>query len=233
MPRLRRRAPPLRLVTPADVSKLLFKRKWIILIVALVGTAIGVYHAETTTPLYEATSQIFIDLGNSNSLGIGTSQPNYMFDMPEMLLQTQVQIMRSDTVALDAIDALDLYHKPPFSSLFSQDAIRRSPDPATARGDYRTFRGATKISVVPNTGLVNVSFTNPDPVLAKDAANAIVDAYMKRDLQARYRGTTRVSDWLGKQLTGLKKQAETNQKAFSDYVQKHNIVSTGARAAAW
>jgi len=216
-------------VTPADLSKLLFKRKWIILIVALVGTAIGIYHAETTTPLYEATSQIFIDLGNSNSLGIGNSQPTYMFDMPDVLLQTQVQIMRSDTVALDAIDALDLYHKAPFSKLFSKAPYTGHLTSKQRAAMIGQFRGAAKISVVPNTGLVNVSFTNPDPVVAENAANAIVDAYIKRDLQARYRGTTRVSGWLGQQLTGLKGQAEANQKAFSDYVQKHNIVSTGAQ----
>ena len=222
-------APSPLVVTPADLSKLLFKRKWIILIVALVGTAIGIYHAETTTPLYEATSQIFIDLGNSNSLGIGNSQPTYMFDMPDVLLQTQVQIMRSDTVALDAIDALDLYHKAPFSKLFSKAPYTGHLTSKQRAAMIGQFRGAAKISVVPNTGLVNVSFTNPDPVVAENAANAIVDAYIKRDLQARYRGTTRVSGWLGQQLTGLKGQAEANQKAFSDYVQKHNIVSTGAQ----
>jgi succinoglycan biosynthesis transport protein ExoP len=188
-------ATPPFVVTPADLSKLLFKRKWIILIVVLVGTAIGVYHAETTTPLYEATSQIFIDLGNSNSLGIGNSQPTYMFDMPDVLLQTQVQIMRSDTVALEAIDALDLYHKAPFSKLFTKTPYTGQLTPKERAEIVGQFRGATKISVVPNTGLVNVSFTNQDPVVAKNTANAIVDAYMKRDLQARYLGTTRVSGW--------------------------------------
>jgi len=220
-------ASPGLVVTPADVSRVLFKRKWLILIVALAGTAIGIYHALMTTPLYEAKSQVFIDPGGSNNLGLGMSQQNYMFDMPEMQLETQVQIMRSDTVALEAIDALDLYHKPPFSEIFAKNPYNGKLTPKQRAAIIGAFEGATKISVLPNTGLVDVSFKNQDPVVAKDAANAIVESYMQRDLRARYRGTTRISDWLGKQLAGLKQQAEANQKAFSDYVQKHNIVSTG------
>lgn len=220
-------ASPGLVVTPADVSRVLFKRKWLILIVALAGTAIGVYHALMTTPLYEATSQVYIDPEGSNNLGLGTGQQNYLFDMPEMQLQTQVQIMRSDTVALDSIDALDLYHKPPFSNIFAKKPYDGHLTPQQRAAIIGAFQGSTKISVLPNTGLVNVSFKNQDPVVAKDTANAIVESYMQRDLRARYRGTTRISDWLGKQLTGLKQQAEANQKAFSDYVQKHNIVSTG------
>ena len=83
-------APAGLVVTPADVSRVLFKRKWLILILALAGTAIGLYHALTTTPLYEAMSQIYIDLGSSNNLGLGIAQQNYMFDMPEMQLQTKL-----------------------------------------------------------------------------------------------------------------------------------------------
>src|SRR5690348_11065905 len=90
-------APQAKALTPADLSKVLFKRKWIILILALVGTGIGIYHAETTTPLYEATCQIYIDLGSSPNLGIGgLVQQQYMYDEPAAMLQTQAQIMRSN-----------------------------------------------------------------------------------------------------------------------------------------
>ncbi|MGH9586753.1 MAG: GumC family protein [Acidobacteriaceae bacterium] len=224
-------APQAPTVTPGDISKMIFKRKWIILALTVVGTAIGFYHAERTVPQYEATSQIFIDIGGSGGLGLNNaSEQGLMFSSPDLLFETQVQIMRSDAVALDAIKMLKLYQRPPYSKAAGKNAENGEMTPKQREALVGMFHGSTKISVVPDTALVNVSFQSPDPKLARDAANALVQAYMQRDLQARYEGSTRISKWLGTQLTGLKDQTESNQKDLADYVQKHNIVSTGPQS---
>ena len=218
------------MITTADISKVIFKRKWVILAMMLVGIAAGLYLAETTKPQYEATSQIFLDLGGSGNLGLGSAaSESFIFDMPEVMFQTQVQIMRSNAVALDAIKMLDLYNTPPYSSVFSKSPYKGELTPSQRDALVSMFQDSTKISVVPDTALVNVSFRSTSPKLASEAANALVQAYMQRDLRARYEGVTRISKWLASQLSGLKGQAETNQKELADYVQKHNIVSTGSQ----
>ncbi|MGC2163464.1 MAG: polysaccharide biosynthesis tyrosine autokinase [Silvibacterium sp.] len=214
-------------VTPADLGKLLFKRKWVILIAVLIGIAIGIYRNITTVPEFEASSRINIDLGRSTNIGIDALiQQNEGYDEPDRELQTQVQIMRSETVAMSAIDALDLYHTKPFSEVFEQHPYNGKLDPAQRAALVGMFQGATSISVLPDTGLVDVRFQDPNPVVAMKAANAIVAAYMQRDLQSRYEGSKRISDWLAQKLTGLKAQVATNQESLADYVQKHNIVPT-------
>lgn len=211
-------------ITTADIRKLLFKRKWVVLFATLVGLGIGLYHAETTTPEYEATSRINIDIGRSTNIGIeNLIQQNDTLAEPDEELQTQAQIMRSETVALTAFNMLDLYHKRPFSSIFEKQPYNGQLTPSQRAGVVSMFQGATQITVVPDTGLVDVRFQNPDPQVAMNAANAIVNAYMERDLQSRFEGTTRISSWLAQQLSGLKKQVESNQKTLSDYIQKHNI----------
>lgn len=223
-------APSSQTITPTDIGKVLFKRKWIILIAAIAGVLIGVFQAETTTPLYEANARVNVDVGRTTNIGIESliQQSGAYVDADE-LLQTQVQIMRSDTVAMDAINMLDLYHKAPFSDIFKKQPYTGKLTPKQRTDLLRDFQAATKISILPNTDLVDISFQNPDPVLAKNAANAIVDAYMERDLRARFEGTTRISDWLAQQLTGLKQQVNNNQKTLSDYVQKHNILPTDSQ----
>jgi capsular exopolysaccharide synthesis family protein len=217
-------------VTPADLGKVLFKRRWVILLAILIGVGIALYHAETTVPEYEAVARINIDLGRSTNIGIeNLIQQNNVYDEPDVMLQTQAQIMRSKTVAMDALNNLDLYRKPPFSQVFGKQPYSGQLTPSQRDAVVGIFQGATRITVVPDTGLVDVSFQSPEPEVAMKAANAIVDAYMERDLQARFQGTTRISDWLAKQLTGLKQGVETNQKALSDYVQQHNIVPTDAQ----
>jgi capsular exopolysaccharide synthesis family protein len=217
-------------ITPADLRKLLFKRKWVILIAILVGIAVAVYHIVTTVPQYEAAARINIDLGRSANIGIESliQQNSGFYDEPDTELQTQVQIMRSQTVAMDAIDMLDLYHKAPFSDVFAKQPYNGHLTPAQRSELIGMFQGGTTIDVVPDTRLVDVHFQDPDKVLAMKAANAIVDAYVQRDLRSRFQGTTVISNWLAQQLGGLKTHVETNQKALADYVQKHNIVVTDA-----
>jgi len=215
--------------TPADLRKLIFKRKWLILATTLIGIAVAVYHIVTTTPQYQASSRINIDLGRSANIGVESviQQNSNYFEDPDIELQTQLEIMRSQTVAMDVIKALDLYHKKPFSDVFADHPYNGQLTPSQRAALVGMFQGSTQINVVPGTGLVDVQFMDSDPVIAMEAANAIVDAYMQRNLQARYQGTTRISDWLAQQLSGLKKQVEANQKALAQYVRKHDIVTTG------
>lgn len=216
-------------VTPADLRKMLFKRKWAVLVAILVGTAIGLYHAETTVPQYMATARVNIDFGRSTNIGIeNLVQQNNEYAEPDVALATQAQIMRSGTVALDAINMLKLYEKPPYSEVFGKQPYNGQLTPAQRAELVGMFQGSTRINVVPDTGLVDVTFQSSDPTVAMNAANAIVSAYKARDLQARYEGTTEISNWLADKLTGLKQQVDTNQKTLSDYIQQHNIAPTAA-----
>jgi polysaccharide biosynthesis transport protein len=216
-------------VTPADLRKLLIKRKWVILLSVLAGLAIALYHAETTVPEYDATARINIDIGRSTNIGIeNLIQQNNEYEEPDEMLQTQAQIMRSRTVAEGALQMLDVYKKPPFSYVFGKKGYNGQLTQDQHDEVVGIFQGSTRVTVVPDTGLVDVTFESPDPNVAMDAANAIVKAYKQRDLQAKYQGATDISSWLATQLTGLKEQVETNQKALTDYVQKHNIVPTDA-----
>jgi capsular exopolysaccharide synthesis family protein len=217
-------------ITPADLRRVLFKRKWVILIAILVGIAAAVFHILTTVPQYEAIARINIDLGRSTNLGIDSLiQQSMDYDEPDQQLQTQVQIMRGDSVSMAAINSLDLYHKEPFSEVFEKKPYNGQLTPIERNDLLATFQGATRISVMPGTALVEVRFENPDPAIAMETANAIVNSYLQRDLQARFEGTTRISDWLSQQLTGLKTQVDKNQKELSDYVREHNIAPTDAQ----
>lgn len=215
-------------ITPADLRKVIFKRKWLILATTLVGIALAVFYILTTTKQYQASARVNIDLGRSTNIGVESliSQNANFFEDPETALNTQIEIMRSETVAMDVIRALDLFHKKPFSEVFAEHPYNGQLTPLERTALIGMFQGSTRIEIVPDTELVQVNFTNPDPKVAMNAANAIVDAYMQRDLESRFQGTSRVSDWLAHQLTGLKQQVDADQQALADYVQKHNIVVT-------
>ena len=218
------------ILTPADFRKVLIKRKWIILLGIAVGIGYAIFYIATTIPQYEAVARLHIDLGRSTNIGIEDLIEQKLGggeDSAEKL-QTEIRIMQSDSVMMEVINSLDLYHKPPFSNLFKQHPYDGKLTPVQRYELIGAVQGATKIIVLPNTEVVEVHFQNQDPALAANVANAIVDAYLDRDLRSRYEGTTRVSNWLTNQLATVKRQVEDAQKSLTDYQRQNNLLSLDA-----
>jgi capsular exopolysaccharide synthesis family protein len=217
-------------LTPGDIRKIIIKRKWVILVCLLLGVLVASYFAFLTVPLYEAVAQIDIDLGRSTNIGINDliEQKLGGEDASSERLETEVAIMRSNAVATDVINTLDLYHKRPFASTFKDSPYNGHLTPSQRVALLSTFSGNLKIMILPGTNLVEVHFTNPDPKVATAVTNAILDAYMERDLRARYEGTNRVSNWLSQQLSALKKQVEESQLQVAKYQRENNLVGLSA-----
>ncbi len=214
-------------LTPADFRKILIKRKWIIVATLVAGLAYAIFYIATTVPQFEAISRVHIDLSRSTNIGIEDLIEQKLGggeDASEKL-QTEIRIMQSESVVMAVINKLDLYHKPPYSSLFKEHPYNGELTPVQRFRLIAAFQGATKVIVLPNTEVVEIHFQNQDPVVARDVANAIVDAYLDRDLQSRFEGTTRVSDWLTRQLNTVKKQVEDSQKSLTDYQRENNLLT--------
>ncbi|MGC1299322.1 MAG: polysaccharide biosynthesis tyrosine autokinase [Alloacidobacterium sp.] len=217
-------------LTPGDLRKIIIKRKWVILVCLLLGILVASYFAFLSVPLYEAMAQIDIDLGRSTNIGISDLVEQNLAgeDASSQRLQTEIAIMRSNTVSLDVINTLDLYHKKPFSSIFNRSPYNGHLTPGQRGALLDTFSDNLKITLVPGTNLVEIRYRNPDPKVATAITNAILDAYMERDLRARFEGTNRVSNWLSQQLSALKKQVEDSQQQVAKYQKQNNLIGLNA-----
>ncbi len=217
-------------ITPADFRKILIKRKWVIIIGLAIGIAYAIFYIVTTIPQYEATARLHIDLSRSTNIGIEDLIEQKLSGGEDISqkLQTEIRIMQSESVVMEVINSLDLYHKPPFSELFKQQPYNGTLSPVQRFRLINAFQSATKVIILPNTEIVEVHFQNSDPTVAANVANSIVDAYLDRDLRSRFEGTTRVSNWLTQQLTTVKKQVEDSQKSLTDYQRQNNLLTLDA-----
>ncbi len=223
-------SPEAAVITPGDFRKILFKRKWIIIIAVLLGLAISTYYIVTTIPQFEAVARIHIDLSRSTNIGVEDLIEQKLGaggDSAEKL-QTEIQIMQSESVVMEVFNSLDLYRKKPFSEMFKEHPYTGQLSPQQRYKLIHEFLGATKVTVLPNTEVVEVHFQNEDPTVAMNVANSIVDSYLDRDLRSRFEGTMRVSNWLSQQLAALKRQVEDSQKSLAEFQKKNNLVTTDA-----
>ncbi len=214
------------IITPSDIRKILIKRKWLILAGIVVGLAFAAVYILTTIPQYEAVALIDINTGKQSNIGISDLVQQEQGGIEGALEEqaTEIAIMQSDTVSLDVINSLDLYQKEPFAQVFARKKYTGTLDPGQRKDILAIFKGSTKIQTKPGTELVEVHFRNQSPQVAAAVANTIVDRYTDRSLRTRYEGTTRISDWLAKQLDNLKNQVTESQDTLSKYQKQNNLI---------
>src|ERR1017187_3261151 len=97
-----------------DIGRTLAKRKWLILGCTLFSVCMMAIYAYMKTPVYEGVARLQIDPMRSSSLGLEDPDKSVSPDI-DGRLKTEVEIIRSNTVATQVMDSLGLYANPHFA----------------------------------------------------------------------------------------------------------------------
>jgi capsular exopolysaccharide synthesis family protein len=172
-------------------------------------------------PRYEAVARIVFNRESSNPLGFKD-----LGDMPRddaeyaVSLDTQVQILQSDTLAEQVIRDLHLDQSPAFVGK------RASPQPDTQRAQaalLRLFKAGLAIAKEKNTRVIQIRYKSTDPKLSADIANTLTQAYIEHNFKMRFQSTTLTAKWLTQQLTELANKVEDSQRSLVDYQKNHGF----------
>ena len=75
--------------------------------------------------------------------------------------------------------------------------------------------------------VIQISFKSLDPKRAADIADAVANAYIVGQLQAKFKSARLAGSWLRDRLKELREQASTAERAVVEFKVQNNIVSTG------
>ncbi len=89
---------------------------------------------------------------------------------------------------------------------------------------YEHFKAIYVVQQVPNTAIVEIRYSSPDPALAAEIANATADSFIEQNIKSRYDSTITAADWLSKQLADLQIKVETSQAKLVEYQKEHGII---------
>src|SRR5580698_10098506 len=215
-----------------EYLRVLVKRKWIVvgcLLPIFTVVAIGTLRQ---VPIYEANGSIAINKPDStlNFKDSATFSLDY-YDPTE--LETEVKILQSDLLALQVIKELNLDRQPEFGGKSPAAALPSSldlaPDPLQADPSrtsslLASFKGNLKISLSPNSRIMEVHFRSADPQTAQNVVNTLMHTYQENNFKARFESTMQASDWLGQQLVDLQMKVETSQEKLVRYQKEHEIL---------
>ncbi len=197
------------------------KRKYLIAAIALLGIGYGFYKGTTQPRLYQATGTIEIRTGSSNQFRVNASAG---YGSASSSLQTQVAIIKSDTVLLTVARDLDLPNNAAFTGYAGPNRHLSLDDLNVRQGTLNGMNGDISVAVVPKTDLVQISCQTLDPKLSADIVNRLIREFIQRDLQSSYEATQRVSDFLSLQLRDLKQEVETQQEQLIDLQKRIGVL---------
>ena len=211
--------------------RILLKRKWVVIACLVTIFSVVAIASLKMTPIYEAGGTIEINKPDAtlNFQNSATFSVDY-FDPTE--LETELKILQSDLLATQVIRELNLDRRPEIGGAApASSAVDLSPDPlqsdpARASAMVGGFKGNLRVSLSPNTRIIEVHYRSPDPQMAATVVNTLMQTYVENNFKARFESTMQASDWLQKQLVDLQMKVETSQEKLVRYQKEHEILGT-------
>jgi polysaccharide biosynthesis transport protein len=168
----------------------------------------------------------------------------------EDYLETQVQILKSDALAVSVIRELKLDKAASNDAVSGQQGQNDSKqNPGARPGDTSSssspylreqlqlatlspaeskaldkFRRNLSVSTIHNTRLVEISYASNDAKEAQRVTNVVVARFIDNGYKQRYTTTMQMSAWLSSQLNELRQKLEASNQAVSDYQKKYGLI---------
>jgi capsular exopolysaccharide synthesis family protein len=225
--------------TIQEIWSVLYKRKVLITLCTLCTLAMVAVLTFCSKPRYRSTATVQVNRENTDLLGLddlrGTRPDESSLGMV-VTIDTHAEALQGDALAIQVARELNLDSRPEFRSpQFLSDYFMNFPDdsslplenaPHRRAEVLKAFHKNLRVNTEPGTRLIKIQFYNPDPKVAANIANTLVNDYVEQIFQLRYAATKQSSDWLSGQLSDLKNQEETAQQRMVDYAKQAGILGT-------
>jgi polysaccharide biosynthesis transport protein len=241
------------MLTWEQVVRILRNRKWLLLFVIGGLTLAVVTAALLMRNVYSPTARLEIDPQEG---GIKTLQeienPGNGYDLD--YIDTQVQILQSESLAMRVIRTLRLSQNPEFVSkkdisknhteaktpyanlsasltqeAYLQEQLDLADRPSPEATALRAFRSKLAVNPIRDSRLVEVSFASHDPKLAQEICNSLVTQYIEQHYRNRYVATMVASDWLSSQLGDLRRKVSESNRAVVHYQKQYGLIESDDR----
>ena len=218
------------------------KHQWAIAFLTLLVGAITAFVVYSITPIYRATTTLFIEPTKSKVVSIEEVYGGLSGTRDH--IQTQAEILKSREMAARLAKRLKLTTHPAVDPRQAPPALNLSipwekwvpagwlPEPpppseeAIVNAAIGVVLASTDVRMVRNSYLIKVSFESSDKYLATTAANTLAEVYIENDLEARLLMTQQAASWLTGRVKGLRETVEASERALQQFRDREKIVDS-------
>jgi len=228
---------------------LLWRKRWVLMGIVLIGLSLAYFVTTILKPQYSARSLLLIEarapaksLEHLQSL-IGSPQ------VDTSLIMSELEVLRSRTLARKVVERLDLMNDPEFNPRFraTMPASDSQADQASAFKNLSLYReelenlppdvieqdieavvsrflSGLRVRSIPGSYAIQVEYKSNNPKKTALIANAVLDVYIEQRLEQKFKATKKITDWLDRRLKDLRRQARMAEIATEQYKRKHNLL---------
>lgn len=171
---------------------------------------------------YTATTSLVLNYKGIDPV-TGNALPSQL--MPGYMA-TQIDIIKSKTVALKVVDEMKLTENQAM-----RDNFASTGGEAGSLRDWiaTTISGGVDVEPSRDSGVITISYKSSDAQFAANMANAFARAYQNAAIELKVDPSQKASDYLDAQIKTLRTNFETAQRRLSQYQQQHNIINADER----
>jgi polysaccharide biosynthesis transport protein len=212
-----------------ELALIPWKRKAVVAGCTIFCLLLAIFASVMMHPKYRATAIIELNEdkgGGANLLSSMASMASGDPDELKVKIETEIQVIEDNSIALAVMDKMgmlrlenpDLFSKSE-GLLVGQDALPAKRREALIGG----FESHLKVAEVKNSRLIEITFTDKDPVQAAKIANQVVVEYKTYLLSSNFNSSKDVSQWLSAQLGDLSNEVTKSQEAVANFERTHNL----------
>jgi uncharacterized protein involved in exopolysaccharide biosynthesis/Mrp family chromosome partitioning ATPase len=218
-----------------DLWRILWRRRGLIVLTTVAMFAAALTYGLTTPTLYTASAQLIIDPHDRPVMANSATPASLPPDGGVIEIESQVEVIQSSAVLMRAIAASDLTRDPEFNGEETTLARlttwwRGTPPPPRPQADVelatlRMLKRRLAVTRSEKVFVVGVNITANSAEKSARLANAVVDAYLADQSDARTQSGQKVSTALMARLEGQRSRLEALDNEIQAYRRANNIVT--------
>lgn len=228
-----------------SLLSVVFKRKWTVITILLLGIGISVLYAYTATPIYRSEATIEVGEESKESIKtLGEGSQRNLESGDRGATETEGQIFKSRSPAQTLVERMNLDKSPRFSrrhtlGLFGSLMERMGAFKTDGSGSVSDDLTKEKLKAAATewvlksvhvkqqgrTRLLKVAFEADDPNLARELLENYIDIYFDENLRKRRKAVVKTGEWLKDELDHVEKKLVKSLTSLIAFISSHGLVS--------
>lgn len=229
-----------------DVFSFLRRNTLLIGACTVAAITLGGIYLLNAQPIYQATTRLVMDPEQGRVISQDVSSGTVIIEAAE--IASQVEIVKSEAIALDVIRRLDLVNDPELVNTSSFRTIAMDLLASTAgiisgateeegaaavtkeeqvRRVMGRFLSRVTVQRVGQSYVLQIGYSSNDPQKAARTANALAEAYIRNGMHERAEAAKRGATWLENRLAEIGAKAREAAITAEEFRNRHGISPVG------
>lgn len=221
----------------ASIRAILWRQRWILLLITSVIVLAGLVLTMLMTPVYTASATVRID-PNGSEIIEGQEVVDPYIASNELLrhMETLKSVIQSRSMALHVVDDLELYNNTSLLGEMASEGPRAGQSDEARRNELRMIAanilmGQVTVDIPLNTRIMQIGFSSPDAGLAAMIANSYADNFLSDNIERSVQANAYAREYLEREIAETREELRQGEMQAIEYARANRIIGQPSETA--